>query len=91
MSNYNEYVTERVDFFKRHGECRVHDHGMNGGDRYAKTYAFEDGAIWCEVSGPVFEDVQVEVKGVKTTATVKLFRTEYWSSEAGSKFMYDRY
>ena len=91
MSTFQEYMTQKAEFFKKHGECRVIDHGMKVNDSYFKTYAFEDGARWYELSGPVVEDVPVEVHGVKVTASVKLFRTEYWSSEAGSKFLYEKY
>ena len=91
MSTFQEYMTQKAEFFKKHGECRIHDHGMKSNDSYFKVYDFEDGANWCELSGPVFEGVTVEVRGIKVKTSVKLFRTEYWSSEAGSQFFYDRY
>ena len=91
MSTFQEYMTQKADFFKKHGECRIHDHGMQSNDSYFKTYDFADGASWCEVSGPVFEDVTVEVHGMKVKTIVRLFKTEYWSTEAGSKFFYDQY
>ena len=90
MVTFEEYNKERTEFFKKHGECRVHDTGMRN-DSYFKTYDFADGANWYELSGPVFEDVTVEVHGMKVKTTVKLFQTEYWNTEAGSQFFYDRY
>ena len=91
MVAFEQYMKEKTEFFHKHGEFRVHDKGMDKTDHYFKSYAFGDGALWCEVSGPVYEHVPVEVHGVRMTASVKLFRTEYWSSEAGSKFVYDKY
>lgn len=92
MSTFQEYMTQKAEFFKKHGECRIHDHGMKSNDSYFKVYDFADGVNWCESCGPVFEAVTVEVHGMKVTATVKLFRTEYWSStEPGSKFYYEKY
>jgi hypothetical protein len=39
----------------------------------------------------VYEKVEVEVRGFKLEASVKLFRVEFWSSEAGSKFYFEKY
>lgn len=91
MSTFQEYMTQKAEFFKRHGECYVHDHGMKSNDSYFKSYDFADGAKWCELSGPVIENTTVEVRGLKVRTAVKIFRTEYWSTEADSQFFYDLY
>jgi hypothetical protein len=90
MITYEQYTAERVAFFQKHGEFVRHDSDMKC-DHYMKTYSFKDGATWCEECGPVYEKVEVEVRGFKLEASVKLFRVEFWSSEAGSKFYFEKY
>ena len=90
MITFEQYMAERTEFFHKHGEFTRRDSGMKC-DSYMKTFSFKDGATWCESCGPVYESVEVEVRGFKMNASVKLFRCEYWSSEAGSKFYYEKY
>ena len=90
MSTFQEYMKEMVEFFHKHGDFTVTTSDMKH-DKYMKTYTFADGATWYEVCGSVFEKVEAEVRGVKVSTTVRLFRVEYWNSEAGSKFYYEKY
>lgn len=59
--------------------------------RYWKTYVFTDGAVWYEAMCPTYEQVEVEVKMVIITVEIKMLRTEFWSTESGSKYYYERF
>lgn len=90
-ATYKEYREEMQAFFKKHGEWTVETSPLDEYNRYTKTYSFEDGAQWFEVMGDCWEEAEAEVKGMKMTVNVHLYKTEYWSTEAGSKYMYERY
>ena len=38
-----------------------------------------------------YVDYEVEVKLVKIYKTIKMFRTEFWSTESVSKYYYERF
>ena len=63
--------------------------------RYVKTYTFEDGFQLTEVNEPAYETVELdyEVRGVKIHEfkTVKLFRTEIWTTESSSEVFYEKF
>lgn len=59
--------------------------------RYWKTYVFVDGAVWYEAMCPTYEQAEVEVKMVKITVEIKMLRTEFWSTESGSKYYYEKF
>ena len=90
MSIFDEYMKDKAKFFKKHGDYKIHYSGMSQ-NGYLKSYCFDDGADFYELCGPVNEEVEVELNGVKAKVPVKLFRTEYWSSEDISKFYYEKY
>ena len=90
LNGFDEYMKDKAEFFKKHGDYKLHDSGMSQ-NGYLKSYCFDDGADFYELCGPVTEEVEVELHGVKAKVPVKLFRTEYWSSEDSSKFYYEKY
>lgn len=90
MNDYKQYMKEMVEFFHKHGEFTLETSDMKH-NRYRKTYTFADGATWYEVCGSMFEMAEAEVHGLKFSMEVRLFRVEYWSSEAGSKFYYEKF
>lgn len=89
---YKEYMEEKTAFFKKHDhDFTVKTSPMDEYDRYHKTYVFEDGAEWCETMGSDYANETIEVKKAKVKVEIKLFRTEFWSSETGSKYYYEAY
>lgn len=57
-----------------------------------KMVAWTDGATWWEITDTNYsEEVEIEVRGIKTKVTVQLRKTEYWSTEdSKSKYFYER-
>lgn len=89
---YSEYITDRRNFFRKHdNDFRVQTSGLDEYARYTKTYIFEDGAMWYELMGPEYVTTETEVKLVKVKIDVKMYKTEYWSSESPSKYYYEKY
>ena len=90
---FNEYNDEKNNFFKKHDyNFKCDTSSMDEYGRYHKEYVFEDGAVWYEVMSPDCIAYEVEVKMVKICETVKMLRTEFWSSDnASSKYYYERF
>lgn len=89
---YKQYDKEKKAFFEKHDyDYRVETSPMDEYGRYYKTYMFEDGAAWYETTSPTFERAEVEVQLVKTTVEVKMLKTEYWNTEAASKYYYEKF
>ena len=80
-----EYEEKKIAFLHRHNDWKTETSPMDEYGRYHKTYICTDGAVFTEVNEPYYEEAaaEVEVKGVKITIrqTVKLFRTEGWSTD----------
>lgn len=91
--NYESYSNEKKAFFKKHdNDFRCDTSSMDEYGRYWKTYIFEDGAQWYEAMSPEYVSQEVEIKMCKMTIEVKMFRTEFWSSDnATSKFYYEKF
>lgn len=79
----SEYLKEHVEF--------VNEHNENGACKYSsipykdgilRTFQWEDGARWQEITVPITEKKMVETHGIVVKANVKIWRTEYWSSES---------
>ena len=88
MTNH-EY---KMNFLKKHGDWKVETSPMNEYGNYVKTYICEDGAQLTEVNGPHYETVTFEVRGVKFTESVKLFKTECWNTDdVKSVFWYEKF
>jgi len=85
------FTNEKMAFFKKHDfdfQLTTTDQENN---KYLKTYCFEDGAVWYELMGKVEELAEVTVHNITVHTTVTLAKTEYWTSESGSKFFYERW
>ena len=95
--NYKEYRDNKDKFFKKHKhDFNTDTSPMDQYGVYYKTYIFTDGAIWYERMAPVWEKVQVEVNvrgvDVKIEQDIKLFETEFFSSDnAESKKYYEKF
>lgn len=90
--DYNEYANEKKSFFRKHGIVRkIYTTPIDKYDTYAKSYVFEDGAEWSERYSPEEVQEEVEIKKAWATVSVKMFKTEFWSTESGSKYYYTQY
>ena len=92
--DYKEYTKDLQDFIKKHGKqgWEVQTSPMDEYGYYHKEYICNDGAIFYEVMGPEYCKQKVTVKMVEVEVEIKLFRTEYWSSDnASSKFYYEKF
>lgn len=76
-------------------DWKVETSPMDEYGRYVKTYIFSDGFQIIEVNEPAYEEVELdyEVRGVKfhEKKSVKLFRTEIWTTESSSEIFYEKY
>ena len=91
-TTYGEYLKEQMTFAKKHNaksECKIYTSPMEN-NRYHKEYCWEDGANWYEISELITETVEVAVHGLTMKVNVEMWRTEYWSTESGSKFFYEK-
>lgn len=89
---YKQYSEERGNFFKNHEyDYKVETSMMDEYGRYTKTYIFDDGATWYELMSPEFVTETIEIKLVNVKVEVKMLKTEYWSSESGSKYYYEKF
>ena len=87
-----EYFAEKKKFFNKHkNSFDVYTSPMDEYDRYNKIYTFSDGAQWYEAMTPVTDSTEIELKKCKVTVEVKFLRTEFWSSEFGSRYYYEKY
>lgn len=90
--DYKEYMADKQEFFgKHHYDFQCETSSMNEYGIYYKTYIFHDGAIWYERMAPAYVETSVRVRGVECKVTVKLFETEYWNTEHGSKVYYEQF
>ena len=91
-ATFKEYMADKEAFAKKHNkkaECKVFTSPMEN-NRYHKEMCWSDGHMWCEVTEMITEDVEAEAHGIKVTVPVTLWRTEVWSTEQPSKYMYER-
>lgn len=93
---YGDYLKELKAFSQKHNkkaELKIYTSPMVD-NSYHKEYCWSDGANFYEITNLIEETVPVEVEahGMKFTSnvTVKYWRTEYWSTEAPSKYFYER-
>lgn len=94
---YEEYNEEKKQFFEKHSyDYRVGTSTMDEYSAYYKTYTFEDGAQWYEKVSLKKEQLGVtaesELAGrtVHSQIIINWMCTEYWSTEAASKYYYER-
>lgn len=90
--NYKQYESEKVAFLKKHSWIDCSTSPMDEYGRYHKEYICEDGSIWYEVMGPEMVSEVVEIKKAQVKVEVKMFRTEFWSSDdSSSKYYYEQF
>lgn len=86
------YGIHKSEFLLRHGDFKIITSGLDDAQRYRKAYVCEDDAVWTEINGPEDVTEEVYVKGVPVLVTVKLFRTEFWSTDdSRSRYTYSNY
>ena len=64
---------------------------MDTDGQYIKTYICDNGNIITEVNRPVYENVDITVKGVSLSVEVKLFESEMFSNKFQSVYTYEKY
>lgn len=88
----DEYNREKMDFIRKHNEnaeCKVFTSPMEN-NRYHKEYCWSNGAAWMEVTELVTEEKEVEAHGLTFKVEVEMWKTEFWSTERGSKYVYEK-
>ena len=90
---YKEYTAEKQAFVEKHGssDWKVSTSQMDEYGRYCKTYIFGDSAIWYELMSPETETATFTHRGIEFKQDVKMMRIEFWSTESGSKYYYEKW
>lgn len=86
-----EYAQKKIDFLHEAGDWRVETSPMDEYGTYVKTYICNNGNVLTEVNRPVYETVDVVVKGVKVQTQVKLFESEMFSNKFSSVYTYEKF
>lgn len=88
-----EYALNKSGFLRRHaGDFVVETSPMDEYGVYHKEYICSDGAIWYERMSPEWVSETVEIKHATVKVEVKMFRTEFWSTDnAESKYYYEQF
>ncbi len=89
---FEEYMKDKIAFAQKHNkkaECRTYTSPMVN-NAYHKEMCWSDGHSFYEATELIKENIEVEAHGIKTTVAVEFWRTEYWSTEAQSKYFYER-
>lgn len=88
--SYREYNEEFINFVQKHnakGDLKIYTSNMEN-NRYHKEYCWSHGANWYEVTELITETKEVESHGLTFKVNVQMWRTEYWSTEFGSRVYY---
>lgn len=86
-----EYAQKKIDFLNEADDWRVETSPMDEYGTYVKTYICNNGNLLTEVNRPIYETVDVEVKGVKLQTQVKLFESEMYSNKWSSVYKYENF
>ena len=86
-----EYEAKKIELLHEADDWKVETSPMDEYGKYVKTYICDNGNVITEVNRPIYETVDVEVKGVKTQVQVKLFESEMFSNKWGSVFTYEKF
>lgn len=86
-----EYEAKKIELLHRADDWKVETSPMDEYGTYVKTYICDNGDVITEVNRPVYETVDIEVKGVKTQVQVKLFESEMFSNKWGSVYTYQKF
>ena len=90
-TTWEEFDKEYTAFARKHNaKAERKESSILEGNMILKTVTWTDGAAWWEVTEcEVWEEVEVEIHGLKIKVSVPFRRTEYWSTESGgSKYYY---
>ena len=90
LSNH-EYMNKKHEFLHEAEEWYVETSPMREDGSYVKTYICSNGNVITEVNRPVYETVEINVKGVLCDVQVKLFEQEMFSNKFGSVFTYEKF
>jgi len=86
-----EYYELLQKFVNNHEVANVETSSMINGE-WNKKYFCEDGAFGTEINRVIYEQVEVEVKGLKIKVDVKLLETEWFDTDNGASiYMYQKY
>lgn len=91
---YNEYSKDLQRYIAKHSkksDYKVYTSPFYHNE-YHKEYCFEDGSTFYEINNHNYwEEVEIEVHGIKMKTTVLMIRHEYFSTDdATSKYWYER-
>lgn len=86
-----EYEAKKIELLHEANDWKVETSPMDEYGQYVKTYICDNGNVITEVNRPVYETVDVEVKGVKMQVQVKLFESEMFSNKWGSVYSYQKF
>ena len=86
-----EYETKKIKLLQESDSWKLETGPMDEYGKYIKTYICDNGTVITEINRPVYETVDIEVKGVKTQVQVKLLESEMFSNKCGSVFTYDKF
>lgn len=89
---YREYEAEKTLFIQKHNkksDCKVDTSPMVD-NVYHKEYCWEHGAAWYERTERVTEIVEFEKYGLKFRTEIEYWKTEFWSTESGSKYIIEK-
>lgn len=86
-----EYDAKKIELLHEANDWKVETSPMDEYGQYVKTYICDNGNVITEVNRPVYETVDIEVKGVKMQVQVKLFESEMFSNKWGSVYSYQKF
>jgi len=86
-----EYSEMKFKFLNESGDWHCETSPMNSNGVYIKTYICDNGNVITEVNRPVYEQVDIKVKNVETTVSVKLLESEMFSNKFGSVYTYEKF
>lgn len=96
--NSFQYNSQKQAFIKKHNfDFTVQTSTIDHYGVYCKTYNFADGACWMERMSPKYETVKLSGTSrytenpITQEVEVKFLETEFWSTEQGSQYYYERF
>lgn len=86
-----EYWEDKQRFFKKHPIMSIITSNMDEYGCWHKVYICEGNHELTECYTPTIESGIAVIRGVEVKTEVKMLRTEYYSTEFGSKYTYEKY
>ena len=84
--SYKEYNDKKFEFLNQSEHWNCDTSFMDKDGKYVKTYVCDNGNVLTEINRPVYENVDITVKGIDMSITVKLFESEMFSNKFSSVF-----